>query len=127
LFAATTRPLRKANSIDGWSTGATIWNTGRKRGSLDDTGPIRGKDAMWAHIRFWTDSFDEFWFEPVELIDAGEDMVVAVERFGGRAKQSGVETDQTCGLVFTIRDGKIARLREYGTRAEALEAAGLRE
>ena len=98
-----------------------------ERGSLDDTGPIRGKDAMWAHIRFWTDTFDGFWFEPVELIDAGEDMVVAVERFGGRAKQSGVETDQTCGLVFTIRDGKIARLREYGTRAEALEAAGLRE
>jgi ketosteroid isomerase-like protein len=82
---------------------------------------------MWAHIQFWTDTFDEFWFGPVELIDAGEDRVVAVERFGGRAKQSGVETDQTVGVVFTIRDGKIARLREYGTRAEALVAAGLRE
>ena len=41
--------------------------------------------------------FDEFWFEAVELIDAGEDTVVAVERFGGRARLSGVETDQTSG------------------------------
>jgi ketosteroid isomerase-like protein len=72
-------------------------------------------------------TFDEFWFEAAELIDAGEETVVAVERFGGRAKLSGVETDQTSGVVLTIRGGKIARCREYATRAEALEAAGLRE
>jgi ketosteroid isomerase-like protein len=53
--------------------------------------------------------------------------VVAIERFGGRAKLSGVETDQILGNVFTIRDGKIARGREYATRDEALEAAGLAE
>ena len=94
---------------------------------VDDPGPIHGKNAMRKHIGDWIDTFDEFWFEPVELIDAGEDTVVAVERFGGRAKLSGVETDQTCGVVFTIREGKIARCREYATRAEALEAAGLRE
>ena len=94
---------------------------------IDDPGPVRGKRAMLQHIGDWIDTFDEFWFEAVELIDAGEDTVVAVERFGGRAKLSGVETDQTSGVVLTIRDGKIARCREYSTRAEALEAAGLRE
>jgi ketosteroid isomerase-like protein len=94
---------------------------------LDDPGPIRGKNAMRKHIRDWIDTFDEFWFEAVELIDAGEETVVAVERFGGRAKLSGVETDQTSGVVLTIREGKIARCREYATRAEALEAVGLTE
>jgi ketosteroid isomerase-like protein len=97
------------------------------KGGVDDPGPIHGKNAMRTHIQDWIDTFDEFWIEPVELIDAGEDTVVAVERFGGRAKLSGVETDQISGVVFTIRDGKIARCREYATRAEALEAAGLRE
>jgi ketosteroid isomerase-like protein len=63
----------------------------------------------------------------VELIDAGGDTVVAVERFGGRAKLSGVETDQIIGDVITIRNGKIARGHEYPTREQALEAAGLRE
>jgi ketosteroid isomerase-like protein len=94
---------------------------------VDDPGPIRGKNAMRKHIGDWIDTFDEFWFEAVELIDAGEDTVVAVERFGGRAKLSGVETDQLGAVVFTIREGKIARCREYATRAEALEAIGLRE
>ena len=59
----------------------------------------------------------------MELIDAGEDTVVAVERFAGCAKLSGVETDQTAGEVFTLRNGKIARGREYLTREQALEAA----
>ena len=97
------------------------------RDGVDDPGPIRGKNAMRKHIGDWIDTFDEFWFEAVELIDAGEEKVVAVERFGGRAKLSGVETDQTSGVVLTIREGKIARCHEYATRAEALEAAGLRE
>ena len=110
----------------GWSIGATSHHRPGKDG-IDDPGPIRGKNDMRKHIRDWIDTFDDFWFEAVELIDAGEDTVVVVERFGGRAKLSGVETDQTSGVVLTIREGKIARCREYATRAEALEAVGLRE
>jgi ketosteroid isomerase-like protein len=94
-------------------------------GDIDDVGPIHGKDAQRAWLQDWIDTFDEFWFEPVELIDAGEDKVVVVERYGGRAKLSGVETDQMEAEVFTIRDGKITRLRMFQERAEALEAAGL--
>jgi ketosteroid isomerase-like protein len=96
-------------------------------GAIDDSGPIHGKAAVRAWLQDWIDTFDEFWFEPIELIDAGEDTVVAVERYGGRAKLSGVETDQTEAVVLTIRDGKIARGREYATRDQALEAAGLSE
>jgi ketosteroid isomerase-like protein len=96
-------------------------------GAPDDRGPIHGKDAMRAYVQDWIDLFDDFGIEPVELIDAGENRVVAVLRFGGRAKLSGVETAQTMGAVFEIRDGKIARGREYATRDQALEAAGLSE
>jgi ketosteroid isomerase-like protein len=96
-------------------------------GAPDDFGPIHGKDAVRAWLQDWIDTFDEFWVEPVELIDAGEDTVVAVERFGGRAKLSGVETDQTEAIVYSIRGGKLARCREYATRHEALKAAGLSE
>ncbi|MFL5909501.1 MAG: nuclear transport factor 2 family protein [Gaiellaceae bacterium] len=65
--------------------------------------------------------------EPVEPIDAGEDDVVAVIRISGRAKLSGVEAELTYAALYTFRDGKIARGREYWTRGEALEAAGLSE
>src|SRR5689334_250541 len=93
-------------------------------GAPDDRGPIHGKAAMRAFIQEWMDLFDDYRIEPVELIDAGDREVVAVLRFGGGAKLSGVETDQTMGVVFRIRDGKISSGREYSTRDQALEAAG---
>jgi len=96
-------------------------------GALDDAGPMHGKDAVRAHLQDWLDMFDDFKSEPLELVDAGEDQVIAVLRISGRAKLSGVETDLTYAALYTIRDGKVARGREYWTKEQALEAAGLRE
>jgi ketosteroid isomerase-like protein len=96
-------------------------------GALDDHGPIEGKDALRAHFEDWLDTFGDLSSDPLEFIDAGGDQVVAVLRFGGRAKQSGVETDLTFAVLYTLRDGKIARGREYWTKEQALEAAGLSE
>ena len=96
-------------------------------GAPDEHGPIHGKDALRAYMQDWIDTFDQFTVEPLEVIDAGEDQVVAVLRNSGRAKLSGVETDLTFAVVNTIRDGKIVRGREYWTKEQALEAAGLRE
>ena len=96
-------------------------------GALDDRGPMHGKDAVRAHLDDWVGTFDDFKSEPVELIEAGEDKVIAVTRISGLAKLSGVEIDLTYAALYTIRDGKIVRGREYWTRDEALEAAGLGE
>jgi ketosteroid isomerase-like protein len=82
---------------------------------------------MRAYVEDWIDTFDEFWIEPVELIAAGGETVIGVLRYGGRAKLSGLETEETFGAVFTIRNGKIVRGREYSTRDQALKAARLRE
>jgi len=96
-------------------------------GAVDDRGPIRGQEALRAYVQDWLDTFDDFRIEPVELIDAGEDTVITILRASGRAKLSGVETDLTYAVVYTIRDGKIAPGREYVTREAALEAAGVSE
>src|SRR5437016_5140082 len=93
-------------------------------GALDDRGPMHGKDAVRAYLQDWLDTFDELTAEIAELIEAGENQVVAVLRMSGRAKLSGVETSLTYAVLYTVRDGKIARGREYWTREEALEAAG---
>jgi ketosteroid isomerase-like protein len=87
----------------------------------------RCKAAVRAYVQDWLDNFDNFRSEVVELLDAGEDTVIAVVRISGLARLSGIETDLTYAALYTIRDGKIARGREYETRQEALEAAGLRE
>jgi ketosteroid isomerase-like protein len=96
-------------------------------GAPDDHGPIHGRDALRVYAHDWLDTFDDFRQDPIEQIDAGGDKVIVVFRISGRAKVSGVETDLTYSALYTFRDGKIARGREYWTRDEALEAAGLSE
>ena len=96
-------------------------------GAIDDVGPIHGREALRAYFQDWIDMFDGFWQQLVELIDAGGDTVFTAERFGGRARLSGVEADSPNWTVFTIRDGKIAAAHEYETREQALEAVGLSE
>jgi ketosteroid isomerase-like protein len=61
-----------------------------------------------------------------ELIDAGERVISVVTRHG-RGRASGAEVDWPLALVWTIRKGKVIRVVWFPTRAEALEAAGLRE
>jgi ketosteroid isomerase-like protein len=96
-------------------------------GAIDDQGQIHGKDAYRAYVQDWLDTFNDVRLEPVEQIAVGEDKVIAVVRARARAKLSGVEPELTFAVLYTIRDGKIARGREYWTRDEALEAAGLSE
>jgi ketosteroid isomerase-like protein len=88
-------------------------------------GPIHGKDALRAWLQDWIDMFEGFWMQLVELIEAGGITVFTAERYGGRARLSGVELDSPNWTVFTIHDGKIAGGHEYETREQALEAAGL--
>jgi ketosteroid isomerase-like protein len=62
----------------------------------------------------------------VELIEA-DHSIVAILHLIGRGSGSGIEMDETDAHVFTFSDGKVTRWRNFGDRAEALEAAGLRE
>ena len=95
-------------------------------GALDDVGLMEGPDALRHHYEQWADMFDGVRAEVEELVDAG-DQVVAVLRAIGRMKESEAEVDLRYAIVFSIRDGRIDAGREYLTREEALEAAGLRE
>ena len=96
-------------------------------GALDDVGEIHGAEALRHYYQDWIDTFDDISAVPEELLDLGDDRVLAVQRVTGRAKASGIETELRYAVVCTVRDGKIARGREYIDRAEALEAVGLRE
>ncbi len=48
-------------------------------------------------------------------------------RFVGRGATSGIPIDMELAHLYTIRDGKAAKVVEYMDRDEALEAAGLSE
>lgn len=95
-------------------------------GAPDDFGVMHGIEAVRAYMQDWIDMFDDVRLEAEELIDAG-DHVVAVQRGSGRAKISGVPGELRYAVVYTVRDGKIVRAREYADREQALQAAGMRE
>ena len=95
-------------------------------GALDDVGLMEGPDALRDYYRQWEETFEKVRMEVEELIDAG-DRAVALVRSIGQMKDSDAEIDIRYAIVFTTRDGKIATGREYFTRKEALEAAGLSE
>jgi ketosteroid isomerase-like protein len=118
------------DGVDGWLEYFTDDIDHRAaEGAIDDPGPIHGKDAMRAYAEDWVEKLDDVRFEVVEVTDAGDDTVIVVTRGSGRPKGTSAEAELTLSFatVITIRDGKIARGREYWTREKALEAAGLSE
>ena len=93
-------------------------------------------DAPWrttyhglVGLRRSLESVREVWasikIEPREFIETDE-AIVAVQNFHLRA-HSGVELEVEQAWAYWMQDGKIRRIEQYGTKAEALEAAGLSE
>jgi hypothetical protein len=62
-----------------------------------------------------------------DLVDAGEDRVLAVLRQRGRPKGGESWVDLRYGIVYTLAHGLIQRMQVFAEPEEALEAAGLRE
>jgi ketosteroid isomerase-like protein len=91
----------------------------------DIDGTYLGHDGLRRMLRFWG-AFADFRSDPEEVIPAG-DAVFTTIHHRGRGKTSGVDVEMTNWQVFTLREGRIVRYRVFGSRDEALEAAGLRE
>jgi uncharacterized protein len=94
-------------------------------GAPDDVGEMQGTEAARRYVEDWFETFDDFRAIPEELLDAGDGRVVVVLHISGRAKLSGITTELRFASLYTLRRGKIVRIREYADRKEALEAAGL--
>jgi ketosteroid isomerase-like protein len=85
----------------------------------------------WAEVRQWWDEFLEAWesFDvEVEQITEGSGGRVFVEiNAKGRGRASGVNTELQFLFVFWVADHKVARLKVFESRDQALAAAGLSE
>jgi ketosteroid isomerase-like protein len=88
-------------------------------------GVYKGRDGL---TRFWKDlhdTWDDFAPEAEEVIDCGADQVITVDVVRGRGKGSGIPMHARGVMLWTLRDGKIARVKMFQTKDEALEAVGL--
>ena len=59
------------------------------------------------------------------IVEAPDDQVVAIFRFTGEARASGLQHDYRWGWVFRIAGGRVDRIRAYLDPEEALRAAGV--
>jgi ketosteroid isomerase-like protein len=91
-------------------------------------GPSRGvytADEARRHFDEFAEPWESQRYEPEEFIEAGEHVVTPFTSY--HRGREGIEVRARAAFVWTILDGKIARLCFYQERHEALEAAGLEE
>jgi ketosteroid isomerase-like protein len=92
-----------------------------------------GVDAVRARAEsYMSDAAWDGVFRDIEYIDAGNEVVVISHLRGDSAQFGGTvpippRFTTTMAQVYLFEDGKIRRIRQYLSRAEALEAAGLAE
>lgn len=85
-----------------------------------------GAAGVTAFLSEWTDTWEDWELAQEAVRDAG-DKVVALMHQRGRSKAAGVPVEMSFAMVFTLRDGKQARMEMYSDREEALAATGLSE
>jgi ketosteroid isomerase-like protein len=96
-------------------------------GFIEEGRTLRGGDEFLEFRAAWMEPYDDFLYEPVKIIDAGENLVVVTLHQRGRPHGSDSWVEMDYGLVYTIEEGLISRSDFYATPERALEAAGLRE
>ena len=86
----------------------------------------RGLEGLAQGWREWLAAWTSYRLDVDEFVDAGDKVVVFV-RVAARTARDDVLMHHTPGAIWAIRAGKVASIRFYFDRSEALEAVGLSE
>jgi len=90
-------------------------------------GTFHGVDGVVTSLAEWLEPWDEHHIEAEEFMEAGDEILAVIHLTGRAERGSGMEIDQRFFQLYAVRKGKIIRMVEFVRRADALEAAGLRE
>jgi ketosteroid isomerase-like protein len=100
-----------------------IWdNTGLPDVPPDMARRFEGKTDVVRSLTGWVGAWEEFAFDVLSVLDAGDSVVLEAVQTG-RGKASGIEMRSHYFNVWTFRDGKIVFGKPFWTREEALAAA----
>jgi ketosteroid isomerase-like protein len=94
------------------------------RGETLEGTVYRGLEGLAQAWREWLAAWTSYRLDVDEFVDAGDKVVVFV-RVAARTARDDVLMHHTPGAIWTIRAGKVASIRFYFDRSEALEALGL--
>jgi ketosteroid isomerase-like protein len=108
---------------DGWDADAVFDNS---NAIFADPGVYRGFDRIMEWLTAQAAMWKSQRYEPQEFIPVGDDRVVVPQRIVSVGRD-GVEVVAHTANLFTMRDGRVTHWKNFQTKAEALEAAGLTE
>jgi ketosteroid isomerase-like protein len=91
-----------------------------------ETGTHHGHEGIRSWLGDIEETLSEFDIAPGEFLDAGEHVVCSV-RVRVVGKGSGAEVELRETHLWTMSEGKAARMQAYPVHDEALQAAGLRD
>jgi ketosteroid isomerase-like protein len=96
---------------------------------IPDAGVYRGPEGVVQWLERWGDAWASWEARDIEVSGAAGEHVVASFTIVARGRDSGVELTRRDAIVYTLRNGKIARSEYYNEhqKAPALEAVGLSE
>jgi ketosteroid isomerase-like protein len=102
-----------------------VWDMTHFRG-WPERSTYEGIEGVQSFLAEWGSTWDDWRIETQALHDAGE-KVVAIVKQHGRSKLTGMPLEMTFAMVWTIREGKEARMEMYSDPSEAFAAVGLEE
>ena len=91
-----------------------------------DPTTYRGLNGLRDALQGAREAWDSITLDITEFTDLGE-AVVAEGCFRLRGRSSDVELEVREAWVYWVQNGRIRQMAEYGSKQDALEAAGLRE
>ena len=119
----------------------SLLNTGDVEGALDflapdvewvqdpnskfERGTFCGRERVTRYWRRWFEAFEDFHLEPERLLDVPGGRILVFATFTATGGESGLPVEFRIAHLFTLRDGKIAHVRAYLERDEAMREAGL--
>jgi len=84
-----------------------------------------GPDGFVQAWREWIEAYEHYTIEIEEIVEGTEGRVLILARQHGTTRTGGVEISELAGAVWTVRDGKLARMEFHLDPEAARRAAGL--
>jgi ketosteroid isomerase-like protein len=90
-----------------------------------DIGDLRGYDGLARWMNMAATVFESWHYVLEDVVDAGDDRVLALVRLRVRGRASGAEMQFDAAHLLDFAGDRVRRLAVYRDRAEGLAAAGL--
>jgi ketosteroid isomerase-like protein len=125
LFGRSTEPDLSGVDVDLTAYEAdfqTEFISTRARGSIRPS--ARGFEGFAQAWRDWLEPWERYYIEADDFIDAGDE-VVSLVRIEAQTARDAVPIEHEPAALWSMRAGKVVRVRFYLDRDDALNAAGL--